>query len=258
MTPDTYHNLEQFFDRYTSAFIDQADDPHPFVLKRTHTRRVCGHVEGLAAAIGTAGPDILMSKAAALLHDIGRFPQYEQYGTFSDRISENHAAMGVRVINEQNVLASCTPRTRKRIITAVSLHNAFALPDRLDPDTLKLARLIRDADKIDILRVMTAVYRDGGHGENRYITWNLDDDGRISPPLVATILNRKLINSDQVKSLNDFKLLQVSWLFDLNFEPSLKIMADLGYIPQILSTLPPSDDLTRLKEFVAACLSGHA
>ncbi len=67
--------------------------------------------------------------------------------------------------------------------------------------------------------------------ENGYITHNLTDDGLVSKGLVDHILNKQLIDKQQIQSLNDFKLLQISWVFDLNFSAAIKRVEALGFIP---------------------------
>ena len=41
-----------------------------------------------------------IAEAVALLHDVGRFEQYKRYGTFNDRKSVNHAALGVEIMKK--------------------------------------------------------------------------------------------------------------------------------------------------------------
>ncbi len=54
-----------------------------------------------------------------------------------------------------------------------------------------------------------------------------------------------------IKNLNDFKLLQIGWVFDINFLPALKQVKDRGYIDAICRSLPPSDRVTRIEKAVA-------
>jgi hypothetical protein len=58
-----------------------------------------------------------------------------------------------------------------------------------------------------------------------------------------------------VRSLNDFKLLQLSWVFDLNFPVSFRIIRERRLIEQLAATLPvqarESRAVTALFEFVA-------
>jgi hypothetical protein len=250
MVDEDYKALGNFFDDYTRGFISRATDSHPYVLKREHMLRVVENMVLLGKNLGLSGQEIKIAKAAALLHDIGRFSQYEIYGTFFDPSSKNHAGLGVKVIEEYNLLASLPGVEKTRIVTAIALHNVRYLPHGMDQDTLLLARLLRDADKLDILQVMTETYLDAGQEENGYITLNLRDDGRVSEDLMAGILKKELLDTRLVKSLNDLKLLQISWVFDLNFKETVKRLDELKFIPQIVSTMPNSKPLASLLDFV--------
>jgi hypothetical protein len=42
--------------------------------------------------------------AVALLHDVGRFPQYRRWRTFRDSESDNHARLSLEVIRHEAVL----------------------------------------------------------------------------------------------------------------------------------------------------------
>lgn len=245
-----YLLLENFFNNYSQSFISRAADPAPHILKTEHTRRVCDNIEWIARQLGTTERTILVAKAAALLHDIGRFPQYETYKTFSDRSSANHAVLSVRVIRDHQPLNTFPQDEQKQIIKAVALHNVLYLSEKLSPNTLWLTRLLRDADKIDILKVMTGLYSSELTKEKEFITWDMKDNGRISGEVLEKIYKKEIIDNAMVSTINDLKLLQISWIFDINFQPTLKKLDDLGYIPQIIKSMPPSAEIDHLDAFI--------
>ncbi|MCK5836488.1 MAG: HD domain-containing protein [Desulfobacula sp.] len=258
MTDDDYRIVKNFFDGYTRDFIARAEDSHPYVLKREHTLRVVENIVFLGKSLGLSSLEMGIAKTAALLHDIGRFIQYERYSTFSDPSSEDHAALGVQVIQEQDLMASCPPVEKARIIKAIALHNARNLPQGMDEDTLMLARLLRDADKLDIFGVMTQKYLGTDPEENGYITLNLKDDGLISEDLMTDILKKESIDNRKVSSLNDLKLLHISWVFDLNLREAVKRVDELEFIPLIISTMPDSQPLVSLLDFVKTYMKNNS
>jgi hypothetical protein len=125
----------------------------------------------------------------------------------------------------------------------------------MDGDTLVLTRLLRDADKLDIFHVVTQNYLGSAREENGYLTLNLPDDGLISKHLADRILNEKSIDNQQVFSVNDLKLLQISWVFDLNFKAAVERVNRRGFITSILSTLPDSAQRRSLMGFMKAYLA---
>jgi hypothetical protein len=250
MTDADYKTLAVFFDRYTTDYIARSVNAHPHVTKKAHTLRVVENIVFLGEKLGFSSQRLRLAKVAALLHDIGRFHQFETYGTFSDHASQNHGALGVGVIRKHRLLASWSKGEKKQIVRSIALHNAYQLPPGMDRDTLCLTRLLRDADKLDIFHVVTQNYLGEGTGENGYLTHNLPDDGVISKPLVDRILNEELIDNHQVHSVNDLKLLQVSWVFDLNFKAAVERVNRCEFISLILSTLPNSERRNLLMAFM--------
>ncbi|MBU0973186.1 MAG: HD domain-containing protein [Proteobacteria bacterium] len=257
MTDDDYQALADFFDGYSSGFITRNANAHPHITKKEHTARVVENTVFLGKSLGLARQQMRTAQAAALLHDIGRFYQFETFGTFSDFASKNHGALGVGVIREHRLLASCPRVEKRRILRAIALHNAYQLPFGMDGETRFLTKLLRDADKLDIFNVVTRKYRAPDPAENGYLTHNLKDDGQISKTLMDQIFKKQLINNHQVRSLNDLKLLQISWVFDLNFKETIQQVDDLGYIPLILSTMKDPVHLAGLLDFMKAHMTAN-
>jgi len=191
--------------------------------------------------------DILLAKTMALFHDLGRFRQYRRYGTFNDRASQNHAELGVAELAAHNVLSVCRQSEIDLITGAIAHHNAAVLPQGQDERTLFFMRLLRDADKLDIWRVVCDYYRqrrerpDETH--NRTIELGLPDRPACSPAVVAALQEGHYARMEDLRTLNDFKLLQISWVYDLNFQPSFRVLQKRGYIEQIIATLPTTEEL---------------
>ena len=249
MEKQAYRRIEVFFGEYTRDFAKRADDPEPFENKIVHTAKVCENMGIIARAQGRHHQSFYTAMAAALLHDIGRFRQYEVYATFSDEQSENHGGLGAGLIWKMKLLSGLEKQEQQQIIHAVALHNAFCLQDDLDPETIELTKLVRDADKVDIYRVMVELYKDNAPDKTSFITHHLPDDGKISRIFARDILNKRLIDARHVKTLNDMKLLQISWLFDLNFDVSFGLVRQRGYVPAILETMPDTPEVEPIRQF---------
>jgi hypothetical protein len=213
-------------------------------LKEKHTERVCENIIMLGNALGLPDPEMILAETMGLFHDIGRFKQYAVYGTFNDLISENHAKLGLREMAKHNVLAACTTDEKRWIAKAVAYHNAASLPENEDEKTLFYIRLLRDADKLDIWKVVINHYREPDKRPNSILEIGLPDDPLYSPQILAAIREGRLVLMQDLKTLNDFKLLQISWVFDLNFAPSFQAVKTRGYIEQIEATLPISKEIT--------------
>ncbi len=252
MLTDRFTGIESFFNEFTRSFVMRAHNAEPYELKIDHTRQVCENLKILVRTLRMNESFNQTALTAGLLHDIGRFPQFEKYATFSDKHSENHAAIGGCIIREHNVLQGLTEKEQQQIMDAVIHHNAFGLPKDMNPQTRKIAALVRDADKLDIYRVMVALYsRKPVKGKTSFITHSLPDDGQIKPGLIADIEARRMVDYNHVTTLNDMKMLQISWVFDLNFQASANLVRQHGFIDKILATMPDSPEKNRISEIVS-------
>jgi hypothetical protein len=172
---------------------------------------------------------------------VGRFPQYQQYKTFDDSNSVNHAALSARVLLEHQVLGRLHQRDRDIIIRAVTLHNVFSLPHGLDEESLLFTRLIRDADKLDILRVVIEYFKQEPGTRAEAVALGLPDAPGYSDEVLSCLHGERMAQKSMLTTQNDFKLLQLTWLYDINFTGSLRMVVTRNYIPTIAGLLPRND-----------------
>lgn len=262
-------HLKLRFLEYVDHYISKADNPGPFILKKQHTFRVCSEIFSLGEHLSLSEQEMLTAETAALLHDIGRFKQFHDYHTFLDQISENHAELGLKEIKKKNLLDFCTKDEAFRIENAIRYHNAADLPEELKPEELKsdelklkkdalfFLRLLRDADKLDIWRVVTDHYTSPQKNNKKAINLGLEDDGKLSSEAVNAVCHKEFVRSHMIKRLNDLKLMQISWIFDLNFEWSVARAVNKKYIEIIAATMPGSRALEKALTHVNAYMESH-
>ena len=233
--------LTTWFEEYAKGF--SSDDP--FVqenidLKKHHTLRVRGLILDIGQSINLDEDNICVAEACAILHDIGRFEQYRKYGTFSDAKSVNHAALGVRIIRELEVLKNFPSAVREIIIRSVGCHNMSRISGKKNKDWLLFLKLVRDADKIDILFVVTEYYKNSASGSNKVLELHLPDIDIISDAVYQPLVNENIAFVKDLRSLNDFKLYQMGWIYDLYFRRSLQIIKTRRYLEIIRNSLSGS------------------
>ena len=239
-------DLKTWFAEYVSGFYSgnqQAD--YAFRLKEDHTRRVCKNIILICKKLDLPETDLARAESMALLHDVGRFRQYAEYRTYSDVASVNHARLSLREIANHRALNKLAPDEKKCIARAVVFHNAAVVPDHLDDSTRFFTRLLRDADKLDIWKVFCDYFRDLAENKapNTVITLGLPDEPGYSANIINSFKDGSIALIQDIKTLTDFKLLQISWVFDLNFRPSFQLLGERKYIERIAATLPKSDEL---------------
>jgi hypothetical protein len=230
--------IGQWFDDYTRTFLDT--DPEGLgniLLKIEHTRKVCDVSNILAAGEGLSANEARIAATVALLHDVGRFPQYRRWRTFRDSDSDNHARLSVEVLTEHNLLDGLDPAERLLIEVAVRFHNLLELPKRVSSPTRLFMQLIRDADKLDIWRIFRDLFALPVEQRAFAATLDLPDLPGCTPACRDALLAQHVVKLEQCRVLNDFKLLQISWALDLGFASSYSLLLERDYIPSLAGTL---------------------
>jgi len=239
MDPAHLAALYAWFDRFVAGFSGEAPaHQRNYDLKITHTHQVCALMRRLAAAEGLSAADQRLAEAVALCHDVGRFPQYRQYRTFNDPLSVNHAALAIQTLKAEGALLCLPPKQQELLLQGVALHNVFILPARLRSEVLRLALLIRDADKLDIWRVLIEHYTVPVAQRASAVTWELPVTGSCSSRALSEIVAQRMVDRALLETADDFKLLQLSWVFDLNFRESFAILLERDYIETLAALLP--------------------
>ena len=130
---------EKSFHDYTAAYdLDDAK----VALKVEHTFRVAGLCDVISDSLGMTGYDKDLAWLLGMLHDIGRFEQVRRYHTFRDALSVNHAELSADILFREGLIKNFI-----KVEDDPAESDDYLL-------TEKAIRLhLRDADKLDILRV---------------------------------------------------------------------------------------------------------
>jgi len=250
MEQEQLEKLRVWFDDYVAGFY-RADE---FInanlkLKEEHSRRTCEEMLYLAQELGLADNQKRIAEVIALFHDIGRFEQFVRYRTYNDGRSMNHCLLGLEVLGETKVLDGVERKERELIEKAIEYHGLKELPGNLDGECLLFSRLIRDADKLDILYVVTEYYRQYRDNPQEFmLELEFPDEQGYSPELVEEILRGRQIDYGEVRTLNDAKLLQLGWVYDVNFTVILKRIKQRRFLEMLFDFLPETRDIERVKE----------
>jgi len=238
--------LKDWFSKYARTFLtDNAEDCRNIDLKIRHTLLVCENAVRIARAESLNDNDNMIAETAALFHDVGRFLQYSRHKTFRDNISVNHGRLGAEILREKNVLGPVPLHEQELIINTVHFHNAFKLPAFEDQKNILFLRLIRDADKLDIWRVFAEYYHGPQKEQASAVALGLPDrPDDYSNAVLSCLYEKKLATLADLKTLNDFKLMQLSWVYDLNFKHSFELLMKRNIIQNIASTLPQTEEIT--------------
>jgi HD superfamily phosphodiesterase len=249
MNHNQFERIKQWFDEYIYQF--HSDEPafqRNIELKRNHSYNVwyntldLGNYSSLDESIYT------QLQTTGLLHDVGRFEQFRRYHTFSDKKSVNHGVLGVEVLKEKNILEELASEEQNRILTAIENHNKKEISEDFDNSTLTVVKMLRDADKLDIWRVVTEYYCNTEGETNNTLQLDLPDNNEINPKNYQDLLNEQMVDLSNLKTLNDFKLLQIGWIYDLNYKRSFQILNEKEYLDIIFKTLPNTEEIRTIQK----------
>lgn len=225
----------------------------PLQIKLTHTREVLANARSIVEsgeAPLLAGSTARAALLAALYHDVGRFEQFTRFGTFRDADSVNHGALASQLIRRHGFLDDEPADVRRLARIGVCLHNRYRVPALGVLEGLVTA-VVRDADKLDIFRVMArhlnAAVPSGDvvlHVRNEPLKW--------SPAVADMVMGCRVPNYSDLQYINDFRMLLVSWLRDLGFAFSRKRLAESGHVEPVLHGLPEGNDFLPVRR----CLWG--
>jgi hypothetical protein len=215
-------------------------------LKWTHSRRVAAEARRLAVELAWEPGDQNTAEALGWLHDTGRFSQMAEFGTFRDAHSVNHALRGHEVLSRAGILRNCRAKRARQILDSVLHHSVLDVPSDVHPGSLAFVRLIRDADKLDIFHVFSKVIRQNRLNDYPEIVHRVDLNGPPSPDLLHELGAGRVPGYRLVRSLNDWKLLLISWVYDLGYVPTCRRVLARGVISSLADMLPNTPEIAAI------------
>ncbi|MCP4451011.1 MAG: HD domain-containing protein [Planctomycetes bacterium] len=263
MTNDTLNTIKRWFETYIDNFKGSDGQLHELLqLKVDHSGRVAQDARALAIDLDWAPEDIPLAEALGWLHDIGRFTQFKEHRTFHDAQSFDHGERARSILQQESVLSDVSEFERLRILMGVRWHNAKHIPQDLDANVLPSVQLIRDADKLDIFHVVKKRIQDDGFQAIAKMFPHVKMDGPINPEVVADFQMCRSSDFATIKSLNDFLIMALGWIYDINYAPTFQKIADRNLLSTLTDPLPRDDAkicalITQAEDFVASHRAGQ-
>ncbi len=174
-----------------------------------------------------------MAELIGLFHDIGRFKQAELYDTFNDRISINHAELSSKVLFDEKLIDNFNveEKYKKIIKLAVLNHNKNKIDDNLSDEELLFAKIIRDADKLDIYYTICEY-------DFQSIFWYSDFNcTQISESIMNDFINNHFVNYSYIKTNADQIPIFYAYIFDFYFSFSLKFLKEKMYLDKFTNRI---------------------
>ena len=228
----------KYFDEY--VFNYDMFDPD-INYKYYHSYRVMDIMNKLANQLNLSTKDIELAKVIGLLHDIGRFEQDKLYNNFKDN-QMDHGDYGVEVLKKTNLLKNTNIDESDYIVVYKSIknHNKFEIEPNLTERELLFSKLIRDADKLDILYAL-------GNEEIKGIL--KQDESLIADKLEKSFFNNQKGNIKDIKSNNDGLVITFCYIYDINFKETYQIIKENKYYEKIYQRINRKDIFKKYLEY---------
>ena len=245
--------------RVKEAFADYAGhydaSDGKIKLKIDHTYRVAGLCDRIARSLDLPMEDVDLAWLLGMLHDVGRFEQLRQYGTFSDADSIDHAHFAIEILFGQgrladyieidpeigdvlnyleNILEESSGLERKDsafiIYKAIWNHSAFRVEEGLDSRTEMFCDILRDADKVDILRVNQEVPIE--------VIYNVTTEelrhAQVTEEVMRQFFEQHAILRSAKRTCVDNIVGHAALVFELVYPESRRAVEEQGYLQKLL------------------------
>jgi len=243
-----------FEDYARHAHSQDAEIEKNIDLKLRHTYRVCENITKIARSLGMKEEDLALAQTLALFHDVGRFEQLRGFSSYNDSITTDHALLGLKVINRSGVLSDLPKREKNIIRKSIWHHNKYQIPTTEKADVVLFSRLIRDADKLDILGIVAEHFEKRDQHPNQALDFGLTDELKLSKKAISDILQGKMVRIAALKTLGDMRLMYLSWIFDIHFPVTLACIKEKNYLERLLADLPIEPEISQVRDFLKVYL----
>ena len=226
------------FIEYTNKYDLKSDD-----IKRKigHSIRVMEISKQIATKLGLNAQEIELAELIGLLHDIGRFKQYDEIGLGDNIEGFDHGDYGVEVLNKDIRKYIKDEQYDEIIKKAVKNHNQFEIEKGLTQEQLLFAKIIRDADKLDIMYESVELFYKGNEEEvNKSV---------LIHKVYEQFINEKIIKRQKdiiFEKVNDIVCV-MAFIYDIYFKQTYEIIKEQDYINKTLDRYNFEDKETKEK-----------
>lgn len=231
-------NINSEFLKYVDNF-DLNDEK--IERKKYHSMRVKEISKEIAEDLKLSKEYVNLAMVIGLLHDIGRFEQEKQYNTFIDARSFDHGDYGANLLEKNIHNYIDDNRYNNIIIQAVKNHNKPQIDSSLKGDELLFSKIVRDADKLDIMYESINMFYVGKEELISTLTvsdysYNFIKEGKL------------IVNLDDIKFNNLDRIIRtIAFIFDLNFRKSFEIVKENNYISKIIRKFDYKNKETKIR-----------
>jgi len=216
------------FNGYVSGYDSSDEKIH---LKIVHTHKVAALCDKVARSIQLSDDDCNLAWFIGMMHDIGRFEQIRRCGTFFDASSVDHAELGADLLFKEGLIDRFASECDPMVETAVRMHNKLAIEPSLSDRDALFCNIVRDADKIDILRVNI----DSPLSDIYNTTMEAIRKAAVSPEVEQVFYQHRCVPRSLRKTVADCMVGHACLCYELVFPFSVEEVLRQGHVFQLLS-----------------------
>ena len=161
---------------------------------------------------------------------------------FNDFLSFDHGDYAVELLNNDMRNYVDTDKYDDLIKVAIKNHNKYKIEDGLTEKELLFSKLVRDADKVDILYQATYRYWEGKEEKI--------NNSLIDQKILDEFFDKKQVEFEHEKTYNELAevIMTIAFIFDINFKESFQVIKNENYINKILDRFN-FKDIDKIREF---------
>ena len=237
------NKIKEVFDNHVKNNYDMSNEN--IARKYYHSYRVMNLCSLIAKSEKYDNNDIDTCIVLGLLHDIGRFEQWKLYNTYKDLESVDHAELGIDILfNNEKIKDFCNVvENYDEIYDSIKYHNKIKIPDNLSEHNKCLCRVLRDADKLDIMYLISI-------NSIKLNECNME----FSEKIINDFMSCKSIDIHDVKNDNENILMKLAFVYDLNFKYSFKFIKKYKLIDKIYDNINDKERflpyIEKIKEYI--------
>ncbi|GFI45365.1 hypothetical protein IMSAGC019_00676 [Lachnospiraceae bacterium] len=201
-------------------------------LKIGHTIRVSRLCQEIADSLCLPEEEVSLAWLLGMLHDVGRFEQLKNYGTFIDAQSIDHAAYGAELLFGQGRIRDYIDCGKEDglLEAAVRYHSAYRLPGEFGPRQKMFCQILRDGDKIDILKVNV----DSPLEEIYNVSREELRTCLVSGEVMEAFKEKHAIHRSLKKTPVDNVVGHISLAYELAYPRSVALIKEQGYLKKLM------------------------
>lgn len=219
-------NYIEYFTNYIKKNYDITDEL--IILKFYHSLRVAFLTTTIARKLNLSEEDINLAFKVGLCHDLGRFHEVVRNGKFNNTIFD-HATYSNKILYNDEFIKYMNVDEHLLFRKAIYCHNKKELTDNLSYREELFANILRDADKIDILKI-------------RLTKGNLEFKNEPTEIVLNNYMNDLKIDLNDLHNKSDSTILYLSFIKDLVFDESQDILLDDNFLDDFINIIDVNSD----------------